>query len=133
MQWLLRNARLADDVPLVDIAVDAGQIAAIGPAQKVDAEQVWDLDGRVVLPGLIDAHTHLDKTYLNVQNLSGTLHEAIEQWGMAKATRSREQILVGCAPGLDHCDCQRRDGHAFACGHLSGCGSGYAGDVAHPA
>ncbi len=100
MQWLLRNARLADGVPLVDIGVDAGQIAAIGPPQKVDAEQVWDLDGRVVLPGLIDAHTHLDKTYLNVQNLSGTLGEAIEQWGMAKATRGREQVLTAARRAL---------------------------------
>lgn len=100
MQWLLRNVRLADGVPLVDIAVDAGQIASIGPTQKVDAEQVWDLDGRVVLPGLIDAHTHLDKTYLNVQNLSGTLHEAIDQWGMAKGTRGREQVLAAARRAL---------------------------------
>ena len=92
MQWLLRNARLADGLPVVDIAIDAGKIAAIGPAEKAHADQVWDLDGRVVLPGLIDAHTHLDKTYLNVQNQSGTLQEAIDRWGMAKATRSREQI-----------------------------------------
>ena len=100
MHWLLRNARLADGMPLVDLAVDAGQIAAIGPAQKVDAEQVWDLDGRVVVPGLIDAHTHLDKTYLNVQNLSGTLAEAIEQWGMAKATRSRERVRAAARRAL---------------------------------
>src|SRR5215470_13106243 len=45
--------------------IRAGEIAAIGPASKVEklAEskraQSLDVDGRIVLPGFVDSHTHL--------------------------------------------------------------------------
>jgi cytosine deaminase len=43
-----------------DILVRDGVIAAIGPG--LEASEVVDVSGRLVLPGLVDAHTHLDKT-----------------------------------------------------------------------
>ncbi len=65
---LIRNARLIDGRggdPLVgvDLLVDAtGTITAIEPGGTITApsgSQVIDVGGRSVLPGLIDAHTHL--------------------------------------------------------------------------
>jgi cytosine deaminase len=88
MDWLLRNARIKDDADLVDIAIADGAIAAIGTALPQQAAQEWDLGGRVAIPGLIDAHTHLDKTYLAAANQSGTLMEAIEVWRRVKQGRS---------------------------------------------
>ena len=47
------------------ILVRDGVIAAIGPAAKIEKlqdsrrAQLLDLDGRVVLPGFVDSHTHL--------------------------------------------------------------------------
>jgi len=42
-----------------DIAVHGGRIVAVGdPGMLPDAEQVIDLRGKVVLPGMIDAHAH---------------------------------------------------------------------------
>lgn len=47
------------------ILVHSGSIAAVGPAEKVEKlgegrkAQKLELDGRVVLPGFVDAHTHL--------------------------------------------------------------------------
>lgn len=54
---LLRRA-LVGGVP-VDVLVADGQIAAVTPdLDKKDADEVLDLGGRTVVPGLADAHVH---------------------------------------------------------------------------
>lgn len=53
-----------------------------------------DLEGKLLLPGFVDAHMHLDKAYslASVQNASGTLHEAIRNYGAAAPSFTKEQI-----------------------------------------
>jgi cytosine deaminase len=58
---LLRNARLPDGA-VADIGVADGKIAAIGPALAGDAGEVIDCGGRLVSPGFVETHIHLDKT-----------------------------------------------------------------------
>ena len=77
--WVLRNANLGDQ-NLVDIALDGGHITAVGANLQQRGLEAWDLAGRVVLPGLVDPHVHLDKTYAPFDNKSGTLEEAIRVW-----------------------------------------------------
>lgn len=104
MDWILHNARLEDNSPLVDICIEAGKIVALEPNGSANrlfhAAQRWDLQGRVVLPGLVDAHTHLDKTYTTLENQSGTLREAIEVWRRVKPTRTHEDIQATARKGL---------------------------------
>lgn len=61
---VLANARL-DDGRLVDIAVRDGRIAAITPA-ATPTNGALDLDGRLLVPGFVDGHIHLDKTLLGL-------------------------------------------------------------------
>lgn len=42
-----------------DVAVDGGKIVAIGKDLAVNAEKVVDATGKLVLPGALDAHTHM--------------------------------------------------------------------------
>lgn len=63
MSLVLRNARLWRSGVLValDVAVSGGRVSAVGepgslPRQGAEA----DLDGCVLLPGLVNAHDHLD-------------------------------------------------------------------------
>ncbi len=77
--WVLRNANL-DHNELVDVVLDGGRITAIGANLPQRGLEEWDLAGRVVLPGLVDPHVHLDKTYAPFNNESGTLEEAIKVW-----------------------------------------------------
>lgn len=92
--WILRQARLVDTPSLVDLAIRDGRIAAIDLSPQATATQEWDVDGRVVLPGLIDAHTHLDKSYFPIHNQSGTLLEAIDLWRAHKGSRTQSEIAA---------------------------------------
>jgi Dihydroorotase and related cyclic amidohydrolases len=60
---LLRGGRpWGVDAP-ADVLIREGVIERIGPDLRADpAAEVVDVPGRLLLPGLIDAHCHLDKT-----------------------------------------------------------------------
>lgn len=47
-----------------DIMVDGGKIAAIGADLPGKADEVVDAKGKYVLPGAIDAHTHMDMPFM---------------------------------------------------------------------
>ncbi|CAN5328670.1 cytosine deaminase [soil metagenome] len=57
----------------IDLLIDNGRIAAIEPAGTLPAELGPDLDASMVLPGMVDVHTHLDKGHIwpRQQNLTG--------------------------------------------------------------
>jgi cytosine deaminase len=62
--FILYNTRIAGepaDAPLTDIGIREGKIAAIDPGLTEAAEEL-DLDGRLVSPGLVESHIHLDKS-----------------------------------------------------------------------
>ena len=62
--FIVRNARLAGGDAArasVDIAIADGRIAAIGPGISSVGETV-DAGGRLVTPGLVESHFHLDKS-----------------------------------------------------------------------
>lgn len=98
--WILRNVRLDDQTPLTDLAIHAGKIARISPALAGMGSNEWDLNGCVVMPGMVDLHTHLDKTYFNIPNQSGTLLEAIRVWRANKHHDMRNRIRAGMGRAL---------------------------------
>jgi cytosine/creatinine deaminase len=60
---IVRNARLADRAPgeLLDIGVEKGRIVAIEHGLTAEAE-VFDAQGCLACPGLVETHIHLDKS-----------------------------------------------------------------------
>ena len=58
-ELVLRNIRLADGTA-AEIAIAGGRIAAIGP--DLEGAATEEGGGAIALPGLVEAHTHLDKT-----------------------------------------------------------------------
>ena len=59
---VIRNIRLPDR-GATEILIEAGRIAGMGPPLTALPDAVMvDADGAIVLPGLIEGHTHLDKT-----------------------------------------------------------------------
>ena len=60
---VFRNARTRAAPEPVDIGILGGKIAAIAPTLACEAVEV-DAAGRLVLPGFVDTHIHLDKACL---------------------------------------------------------------------
>ena len=59
---LLKNGlihTMTKDAFMGDILVDNGTIIAVGPSLSAENAEVVELNGRFVLPGLIDAHCHI--------------------------------------------------------------------------
>lgn len=61
MDLLIKNGTIvtAKETFIGDIAVKDGKIVCIGTELSVEAKEVLDATGELVLPGAIDAHTHL--------------------------------------------------------------------------
>src|SRR6202158_6220840 len=61
---IIRNARVIDGTGNpwyhADVAVKAGRIAAIGTLPLATADKTIDAKQRVVTPGFIDVHTHIE-------------------------------------------------------------------------
>jgi dihydropyrimidinase len=61
MDLIVKNGKVvtASETFVADLAVKDGKIIAIGKNLEPDAKTVIDAEGKYVLPGAIDAHTHL--------------------------------------------------------------------------
>lgn len=57
MSWVLKNVRLYGEGDPVDVVLKAGVISEIGVG--LSGDEVLDATGCVLLPGLVDLHTHL--------------------------------------------------------------------------
>ncbi|MGW0999682.1 amidohydrolase family protein [Streptomyces sp. NPDC002523] len=85
-QLILRQARVEDDRSPRDVVIDDGRVSAVGDATGREADEVIECDGRVVLPGFVEPHLHLDKALLDGvrPNPDGTLAGAIAVTGELK-------------------------------------------------
>ena len=61
MDFIIKNGTIvtASEIFNTDVAVSGGKIAQIGESLDCDGAEVIDAAGKYVLPGAIDAHTHL--------------------------------------------------------------------------
>jgi len=94
MDLLIKQARLEDDAELVDIAISEGKITAVARNIEESAATTIEAKGKVVIPGLIESHIHLDKALIadREPNNSGTLQEAIQVTAKLKPTFTEEDI-----------------------------------------
>lgn len=94
--FILRNARIAGrSGEPVDIAIKDGRIANIAPAITDDAPSE-DAGGRLVVPGFVDTHIHLDKSCIldRCRSEQGTLQEAIAQVAAAKRAFTEDDVYA---------------------------------------
>ncbi|MBX9687623.1 MAG: amidohydrolase family protein, partial [Candidatus Obscuribacterales bacterium] len=65
MKTLIKNGRIvtAVDDYHADILIDGEQITLIGSKLEMTADKVIDAAGKLVIPGGIDPHTHMDMPF----------------------------------------------------------------------
>jgi cytosine deaminase len=57
----IRNVRIFGG-PAVDLVIREGRVAAIGRGLAIQGMEILEGKGKLLLPGLVESHTHLDKT-----------------------------------------------------------------------
>jgi cytosine/creatinine deaminase len=124
MDLIIRNVRLADQRfdELTDIGIADGRIVAIEPGFSAEAE-IYDAEGRLACPGLIESHIHLDKSRIiercipqeraqlspikgvaplkksmTVEDIRGRAEQTLKQCIMHGTTRMRTQVELD--PGI---------------------------------
>lgn len=102
MDLIFKQVRIDQDGALKDVAVENGKIVAIEDTIDTSATRVIDGRGRVLVPGFVESHIHLDKALIanRKPNLSGTLKEAIEVTASLKPTFSAEDIYTRAKTAL---------------------------------
>jgi cytosine deaminase len=96
LDLILRRARLTEHRDaLLDIGIADGRIAEIAADIAGDAPQE-QLDGRLVIPGFVETHIHLDKSCIleRCRNEKGTLEEAIAAVAQAKRAFTEADIYA---------------------------------------
>jgi imidazolonepropionase-like amidohydrolase len=85
------------------VVLREGKIVAIAPGAPPDGAETLDLEGRYVLPGLFDAHTHLD----SLDRARRALHSGVTTARSASVGSFRDVVLgemskAGHIPGPDY-------------------------------
>jgi cytosine deaminase len=100
---ILREARIAGRAErTTDIGISKGKIAAVAPDLPKGAPEKR-LDGRLVVPGFIETHIHLDKSCLlgRCQCEKGTLDEAVVAVAAAKRAFSHDDVYARASRTLE--------------------------------
>ncbi len=100
---VLKNARIGGaEEQAVDIGFRDGRVAAI--ASELDQDAPFeDLENRLVLPGLVETHIHLDKSCIlgRCHTVNGTLDEAIAAVAAAKRNFTEADVYERAGKTLE--------------------------------
>ena len=74
MKLLLKNAQIVnvftDKLEASNILIDDEKIIGVGEYNDTDADMVRDLSGKIICPGFIDGHIHIESTMLTPPELA---------------------------------------------------------------
>jgi cytosine deaminase len=94
MDLILKNARLLGaEQNTIDIGIEKGKISVIQRELAASGETI-DLGGRLVSPGFIETHIHLEKSCIldRCNSVRGDLEEAIGEVAKTKAAFTPEDV-----------------------------------------
>ena len=104
MDLILRNAAItgSNSGAWRDIGIADGRVADIAPRIESSGREI-DLQGRLVVPGFIETHIHLDKACIldRCKSERGTLDEAIAQVKQAKTQFTEDDVFARASRTLE--------------------------------
>jgi len=109
---ILKNVRPWGEAA-TDVTVAGGRISSVRAVTDVNGAKIIDGNGAILLPGFVEAHTHLDKTLYgmpwNPNAVGSTLVEKItnernskSRLGLDPARQSARQVALSVAHGSTH-------------------------------
>jgi 5-methylthioadenosine/S-adenosylhomocysteine deaminase len=116
------------NLPIGDVLVDGGRIAAVGMNLQVDGAEVIDATGSIVMPGLVDAHHHMwlgvmrrmmpdvDDLFVYIDVVAETLgahYRPLDMYVSTKLT-AIASLDAGITTIIDACHSSRSPGHTDA-------------------
>jgi cytosine deaminase len=90
---LLRDVTL-DGAGRMDIAVEGGIIVDRGPRLEYEARQEFDLKGRLLIPGFVESHVHLDIALMNSWDRPGRPEPFTSVGGLNEAMERRRRAFT---------------------------------------
>lgn len=124
--WSIHNASLPGREGRWSVSIADGRILSVSADEagaQDDSRHAWDAQGRLVSPGFVDPHVHLDKALTSDRVADGAdvagLSEAIRAVRLLKqgftpedvASRARRSLQMGLAHGTTsvrtHCEVDR--------------------------
>jgi cytosine deaminase len=103
---ILRNAGIVGEETPVDIAIDDGVIVDRGPNLNYTARQSIDLNGRLLMPGFVESHLHLDIALMNSRAVPGRQEPYLSHYGLNDSMERRRREFTSA-------DIERRAGTAL--------------------
>ncbi len=100
---LIKNVHVGAPGNMVDVLMENGLIAKIGPSLTSANNHVVGAEGALMVPALVDPHVHMDAVLTEgfpEPNRSGTLLEGIERWNQRKAYLTEEDIISRAEEGI---------------------------------
>ncbi|GCE22913.1 amidohydrolase family protein [Dictyobacter kobayashii] len=86
-----------NEIYAADVAVRYGRIAGIGPVGSFQGKQTIDVQGQYLVPGLVEAHTHIEDALL----VPGEFARALAPHGTTTCVSDPHEIAnVAGVPGL---------------------------------
>ncbi|KUO49397.1 MAG: hypothetical protein APF76_08475 [Desulfitibacter sp. BRH_c19] len=100
---LIKQANIFGEVEQLDIGICHAKVSLKESDIKVNAKEIIDGKDKLVIPGFVDSHTHLEKALLDdhVSNHSGTLQEAIENFKVYFKTVDEENFYERAKKALE--------------------------------
>src|SRR5690348_15846363 len=106
MDLIIRNAGLSGlgGIRHADIGIANGTIVAIEASLQADAP-ARDAEGCLVVPGLIEAHVHLDKSCIldRCRSAEGTVAEAVRETAAAKRNFTVDDVYARAKRTIERC------------------------------
>ncbi len=88
---ILKNAQVFGEINLTDIAIEGGKIVERGADLDRVSGQEIDLHGRLVVPGFIDPHVHLDIAMMNSWRVPGRIEPYLSHYGLNESLEKRRK------------------------------------------
>ena len=104
MKQVIRDVRLRGRDDIVDVVIDGDSIAAVEPSYEGAVDREYEGERRLLVPGFVNAHQHLDKTRLGDvmrPNESQTLQEAIYITWDHKRAYTADEIVERASPVVE--------------------------------